>query len=126
MKDWTMMQERYLGETLPIRLGELAANLARIKSFSSNIQNGDAVKSLIEESKFFIEWTAMDVGIDGAAELVEMQVKLAQWQLAWSSIWTNDTQRIKVAEQAKIWSERVLEISGWLSEPSQKHLKMGY
>lgn len=117
MKNWTIMRERYLRETLPNRLGELAANLARIKSFSSNVQNCDAVKSLIEESKFFIEWTAVDVGIDGAAELVELQVQLARWQLAWSSIWTTDTQRIKVTEQAKIWSERVLEMSGLLSEP---------
>jgi hypothetical protein len=34
MKDWTTIRDRYLHDALPIRLGGLAANLARIKSFS--------------------------------------------------------------------------------------------
>lgn len=124
MKDWTSRQKCYLCETVPNRLGELAANLARIKSFSSNDLNQDAVVSLIEESKFLIEWTAMDAGIDRAAELIELQVQLAHWQLKWSRIWANPVQRMQAAAQAKIWSDRVLEMSGLLFEsvvlPSQK------
>ncbi|MBD1838309.1 hypothetical protein [Coleofasciculus sp. FACHB-501] len=117
MKDWTAKRERYLRESLPTRLGELAANLARIQSFSNNDLNRDAVAHLIEESKFFIEWTAIDAGIDIAAELVELQVQLARWQLNWSNIWADDTQRTKIAQQSKVWSDRVLEMSGLLSEP---------
>ncbi|MBD2004509.1 MULTISPECIES: hypothetical protein [Cyanophyceae] len=117
MKDWTTKRERYLRESVPTRLGELAANLARIQSFSNNDLNRDAVAHLIEESKFFIEWTAIDAGIDIAAELVELQVQLARWQLNWSNIWADDVQRTKVAQQAKIWSDRVLEMSGLLSAP---------
>ncbi len=64
MKDWTVKRERYLREDLPHRLGELAANLARIASFCGNDLNNEAVFSLIEESKFFIEWTAIAAGID--------------------------------------------------------------
>lgn len=116
MKDWSTMRERYLREKLPNRLGELAANLARIKSFSSNIQNRDAVESLIEESKFLIEWTAMDAGVDIAAELVELQVQLARWQWRWASIWADASQRTNIAQLALIWSERVLEMSGLLSK----------
>ncbi|MBD1900907.1 hypothetical protein NDI44_04180 [Trichocoleus sp. DQ-A3] len=117
MKDWTTKQERYLRESVPTRLGELAANLARIRSFSNNDLNRDAVAHLIEESKFFIEWTAIDAGIDIAAELVELQVQLARWQLGWANIWADDAQRTKVAQQAKVLSDRVLEMSGLLSEP---------
>ncbi len=117
MKDWTTKRERYLRESVSIRLGELAANLARIQSFSNNDLNRDAVAHLIEESKFFIEWTAIDAGIDQAAELVELQVQLACWQLGWARIWADNSQRTKVAEQAKLWSNRVLEMSALLSEP---------
>jgi hypothetical protein len=117
MKDWTAKRERYLREAVPTRLGELAANLARIRSFSENDLNRDAVAHLIEESKFFIEWTAIDAGIDQAAELVELQVQLARWQLSWSTIWADNSQRTKVSEQAKVWSDRVLEMSGLLLEP---------
>lgn len=115
MKDWTAKQERYLREPVPNRLGELAANLARIASFCDNDLNCDAVANLIEESKFFIEWTAIAVQIDRAAELVELQVQLARWQLGWSSIWVDEAKRKSVAEQAKNWSERILKMSGLLT-----------
>jgi hypothetical protein len=117
MKYWTAKQEPYLRESVATRLGELAANLAQIQSFSNNDLNRDAVAHLIEESKFFIEWTAIDAGINQAAELVELQVQLASWQLSWSKIWADDVQRTKVAQQAKVWSESLLEMSGLLSEP---------
>jgi hypothetical protein len=116
MKDWSVTQKRFLQAEIPFRLGEIAANLARIKSFSNNELNREAVVSLIEESKFFIEWTAIDAGIDKAAELVELQVQLAGWQLNWANIWADDTQRVTVAQEAKVWSDRVLEMSGLLSD----------
>jgi hypothetical protein len=116
MKDWTAKRERYLRKSIPNRLGELAANLSRIASFCTNDLNCDAVASLVEESKFFIEWTAIDTGIDQAAELVELQVQLARWQLSWSSIWVNEAKRKTVVEQAKNWSENILEMSGLLTE----------
>ena len=72
MKDWTTIRDRYLRDTLPIRLGGLAANLARIKSFSHNIANYKVIESLLEESKFFIEWTANATEVNTAAELVEL------------------------------------------------------
>jgi hypothetical protein len=116
MKNWIILQDRYLRETLSSRLGELSENLARISSFSQNDQNCDAVASLIEESKFFIEWTVMDAGIDLAAELVELQVQLARWQLGWQDIWIDQARKLQVSNQAKVWSNRVLEMSGLLSE----------
>lgn len=79
MKDWTLIRERYLRDTLPIRLGGLAANLSRIKSFAAYDAGRDAVESLIDESKFFIEWTAAEADSSVAAELVELQVQLACW-----------------------------------------------
>jgi hypothetical protein len=71
-KNWTAIRERYLRDKLPIRLGGLAANLARIKSFSNHVANRDLVESILEESKFFIEWTANEVEVTIAAELVEL------------------------------------------------------
>jgi hypothetical protein len=114
MRDWTVIRERYLRDDLPIRLGGLAANLARIKSFAGHEANRDVVESLLDESKFFIEWTAADMEVDTAAELIELQIQLAQWQRRWISIWADPAQRIKVAEQSRLWSERVLDMSGLL------------
>ncbi|NEP47249.1 MAG: hypothetical protein F6K35_51930 [Okeania sp. SIO2H7] len=51
-------KERYLQDNLSIRLGNLASNLARIESRCQAGSDRDLVKSLLRESKFFIEWTA--------------------------------------------------------------------
>ncbi|MGH7362640.1 MAG: hypothetical protein ACREJ7_02590 [Candidatus Methylomirabilales bacterium] len=99
-------------ETFPVRLGGLAANLARVKSFSDHPGHGDVVEGLLDESKFFIEWTAPEAGLDVQAELVQLQLQLARWQRAWANIWADPRRRTAVAEQAGAWSERVLEMSG--------------
>jgi hypothetical protein len=114
MKDWTPIRERYLRDSIPVRLGGLAANLRRIKSFAAQETGHDAVVSLIEESKFFIEWTARDTQIDTASQLVELQVQLARWQYTWPRIWPDPERRQQVAEQSLAWSERVLALSGLL------------
>lgn len=114
MKDWTAIRERYLRDKLPVRLGGLAANLARIKSFSDHPDHYKAVESLLDESKFFIEWTAPEAEVNTAAELVELQIQLAQWHRRWADIWADTQQRMNVAEQMQHWSRRVLDMSGLL------------
>jgi len=115
MRDWNALKERYLRDELPIRLGNLASNLARIKSRCQNSANGELVEGLLQESKIFIEWTALDAEVEIAAELVELQVQLACWQYSWARIWDDVEQRMRMAEAAKIWSEKVLNISGLLA-----------
>jgi len=112
--DRAAIRERYLRDNVAVRLGGLAANLLRINSFASRETNSTVVESLLDESKFFIEWTAREVEIERAAELVELQVQLARWQHNWLSIWNDSIQRKRVAEQSHLWSTRVLDMSGLL------------
>lgn len=88
--------------------------MGRVKSFAVHDANREAVASLLEESKFFIEWTAGEADISTAAELVELQVQLSLWQRAWDEIWPDHTQRQHVASVSGQWSQRVLELSGLL------------
>lgn len=115
MRDWNALKSRYLRDELPVRLGNLASNLARIKSRCQHTAHGEIIEDLLQESKLFIEWTAADTEIEIAAELVELQVQLACWQYSWAEIRSNVQQRIKVSEQVKIWSEKVLNMSGLLA-----------
>ena len=98
MRDCAAIRERYLRDPLPIRLAGLAANLSRIKSFAAHEGGREAVGSLLEESKFFIEWTGAEAESENAAELVELQIQLARWQHYWGQIWSNREQRQKVAD----------------------------
>jgi len=95
-------------------LGGLAANLRRIKSFATQEASREAVASLIEESKHFIEWTARDTQVETAAQIVELQIQLARWQLKWPQIWHDSAQRQQIAVQSSAWSDRVLKLSGLL------------
>ncbi len=108
-------KERYLQDSLSIRLGNLASNLARIESRCQAGSDRDLVKILLGESKFFIEWTAPEFEIEIAAELVELQIQLARWQYRLSDIWNDAEQREIVAEKARLWSDKVLKLSGLLS-----------
>lgn len=114
MKDWSAIQERYMQDELPVRLGGLAANLSRIKSFSANEASRETVASLIDESKMFIEWTAAQAEINTAAVMVDVQVQLALWQIRWDRIWSDPAQRKQIAEQSGVWSKQILELSGLL------------
>ncbi|MBI5035274.1 MAG: hypothetical protein HZB51_32505 [Chloroflexi bacterium] len=113
------VQERYMADSLNIRLGGLAADLARIVSFSKNIKAIKSVEGLLNESIYFIEWSAPDLlpeRLEDAAQLVDIQRDLAHWRWIWNEAQNDPAQRAKLAEQAQAWSDQVLEMSGLLNE----------
>lgn len=114
MKDWAIIRKRYLQDELPVRLGGLAANLSRIKSFSANDNSRETVASLIDESKMFIEWTAAQADINTAAIMVDIQVQLSLWQIRWDRIWNDSAERTLIAQKSGMWSKQILELSGLL------------
>ncbi|MBI3611371.1 MAG: hypothetical protein HY204_11830 [Nitrospirae bacterium] len=73
------VRERYMRDGLEIRLGGLAANLARLASFSGRMKHHGSVEYLIEESKWFIEWMISDTPPEMQADLVDLQIQLAVW-----------------------------------------------
>lgn len=95
-----------------MRLGNLAVNLARVSAFLTNPAHHRAVDNLLTESKFFIEWSAAEMEVDIAAELIEMQVEIARWQIRLTSILNDPAQQVRVAEQARQWSNRIIQVSG--------------
>lgn len=97
-------QERYLRDNLQVRSGGLAANLARVESFSDRDEHREVVYELIEESKYFIEWSTPEVSLPFQAELVEYQVALALWQLQWQEIWSNPEKRKMMMREAGEWA----------------------
>ena len=115
MRDFAKTKIRYMRDPLPVRLGGLAANLARIRSNSDHPANRDVVMSIIHESKHFIEWTAAEAEPEIAVELVELQLQLARWQRTWEIIWPDTERRADVARQAKQWSDQVMDWSGLLN-----------
>ncbi|MCL6749748.1 hypothetical protein KBT16_01630 [Nostoc sp. CCCryo 231-06] len=108
-------QVYFQSENTSIRLGHIASNLARIRTFFHSAYK-EAVESVTDETMCFIEWTAAEIEPEYAEELVNIQVQLARWRLTFDSIWSDDSKRRQMSEQCNIWSGRVLDMSGLLSE----------
>lgn len=105
---------RYLRDPLPIRLGGLAASLARIASSARQETGIAAVATMIEECRWFIEWTAAEAEPEIASELVDIQRMLTLWRSAWPEAQHQPKQRIVLKVQTKKWADQVLGYSGLL------------
>ena len=81
MKNLESRRVRYLQDAVPVRLGGLAANLSRIASFSQHAGIRETVSDIMLETRWFIEWTALELEVTKAADLVKLQIQLALWDL---------------------------------------------
>ncbi len=116
MKNLNEKRARYLADSLPKRLGALAADLARVASSARHETRADSAAIMLEESQHFIEWAAAETKPEVAAELVEIQIMLALWRQAWPEAQKNQFQRALLSAQAQKWSDQILDFSGLLNE----------
>jgi hypothetical protein len=110
------LRSRYLRDPIPTRLGGLAANLARVASFSRHDGHRSAVSAAIRESKWFIEWTAAELPIEETVELVRLQSQLARWEVQSKDNWDTEAWREDLMKESRRWSERLIGMSGLLDE----------
>jgi hypothetical protein len=108
------IRQRFMRDDPTVRLGGLAANLARVYSFADHPGHGDAVERIVNESRYFIEWTAPYIELDQQVQLVDLQRRLCDWQISWQHVWSDPRARHSMAAEAKTWSDRLLTMSGLL------------
>ena len=106
-----VVRERFLRDPVQIRLGGLAADLARIASFGEHPANRQAVASLLEEGKYFAEWTAADAPVETQAALADIQLALAVWERHWHRGQPVPMMRAEAARN----SEELLALAGLAS-----------
>jgi hypothetical protein len=104
---------RFQNEDIPHRLGHIASNLARVRSFCNSAYK-KGVEVVIDETEWFIEWIAAEIEPEQAEELVNIQVQLARWQINLDNILLDELRRGEIAKQAETYSQRVLNMSGLL------------
>jgi hypothetical protein len=61
----------------------------------------------------FLELMAIDLDIDSAFELAQMQRQLSRWHLHWAEIWA-DGRFEKIAPLMAVWVEQVRGMAGVL------------
>ena len=106
------LKTQYLHHDTSTQLARLAANLTQIKGLAQAGREEQLAQDLIRESQFFIEWIVssldLETELDLATKLVELQRQLSRWKLHWSTLWSNPSDRLPVAQQAQDWSDRLL------------------
>jgi hypothetical protein len=118
MTTYNIEQAQFQKHDIPTRLKHLAAHLNKIKLVSTETTQPDEAKSLIRESQYFIEWTAPEMEIDIAVELVDLARALSRWKLNWESIWCDSAALTQVAIEAESWSQRVSQMSENFNQPA--------
>jgi hypothetical protein len=90
---------------LSVRLERLAAHFEELAQLLA--RGGDSGNCLkyVQECKFFIEWTGIDLDVDNAYELVQMQRQLVQWQRHWDELFGQPVETAQISQQLRLWSE---------------------
>lgn len=112
MSNLDEIKVRYLKEPFNRRLGHLASDLMRIAGFLDNIKNRKVVVDILEESKFFIEWAAVDAPPHIQEMFSDMQSRLALWHLHLSMMKESSKEMAELKKSTKHWSMQLIQFSG--------------
>jgi hypothetical protein len=72
------------------------------------------VQELLQECRFFSEWTVLDTGFETQAALATLQHDLQNWQNDFQSANGADNWRAEINAACERWANRILELSGLL------------
>jgi 3-hydroxyacyl-CoA dehydrogenase len=112
MNNWTAAEIAFRCDRLSLRMERLAQNFLRMGSMSLDGVDAETVRAIVKESKVFIELTAIDLDIESAFELAQIQRQLSRWDVHWLETWESDTSRIEISTLSQVWANRIREIAG--------------
>jgi hypothetical protein len=115
MRNWNALRERFVRFRFAVQLGNIASGLASLDNYISDPLPQEVITSVLEESKFFVNWALLGADLPQQFELAVLQQRLIQWQLHWAEIGSDPVQRAAVAAEAHQWSDRILAMSGLLN-----------
>jgi hypothetical protein len=113
MNNWNEAELAFRCERLSVRLERLAQNFLQMAKLSQDAVNAGAVLMILQESKSFLELAAIDLDVDSAFELAQMQRQLSRWHLHWSEIWADGTFQ-EIAPIVGTWVQQVRGLAGVL------------
>jgi hypothetical protein len=114
MNNWTAEALAFRFKPLSMRLEQLAQNFLQIADLSQDLTNAEVVLRMIRESKQLLELTAIDLDVDSAFELAQIQRQLSRWHIYWSDAWAQDSGHLEISRLAKAWGYCIREIAGVL------------
>ena len=90
MNNWSASEVAFRCDRLFVRMERLAQNFLRIGALSVDGSDSEAVLALVRESKVFLELIAIDLDVELAFELAQIQRQLSRWHIHWDQTWLLD------------------------------------
>ncbi|WP_026736123.1 hypothetical protein [Fischerella sp. PCC 9605] len=115
MPNWNAIEASFLNQPYPQQLGELAATLARLKSWSQKNASREIVPVLLAESLLYVNLLQKQSHVNNV-ELTQLQELLQGWVNQGDKL----TEVANLASISATWSERVLDMSGLLVAADSK------
>ena len=111
MNNWTVEETAFRCQRLSIRLERLSQNFRQMGSLTVDTKDANTVLEILRESKVFLGLTAIDLDVDSAFELAQIQRQLSRWQLHWLETWVNDSSRLEISTFTQTWANRIQEMA---------------
>ncbi len=115
MIDEVVLQARYLRDTTPRRLGNLASSVKRLGRFISLQEFDRTVYDLAQECRLFAGWAAPEAEYETAVALQDLKNDLTDWQESYAQRKSDESWRADINLACAQWSQRLLELSGLLN-----------
>jgi uncharacterized Rossmann fold enzyme len=114
MKHWSPEDLAFRCQRLSLRLEMLAQTFSQLATLSEEVTAADEALATLRQAKVWLELTAMDLDVDQAFELAQIQRQLSRWHLHWDETWATDSQRQDIARYSRTWAEQLRAIAGVL------------
>jgi hypothetical protein len=111
MNNLSDLEMTFRCDRLSVRMERLVDNFQRMETLSLDGVDAETVLAIVRESKVFLELTALDLDVDRAFELAQIQRQLSRWHIHWIEVWTNDASRLEISTLANIWAQQLREMA---------------
>ena len=112
MKDYASVLDRYRRQPLPMRLGNLASNLARIRTMALDQRTVADGAKVVEESRHFADTLIADTNPFLSEEMANLRDLLDEWLAAWPRLAQPSESLTEITKAAARWSALLIERSG--------------
>jgi hypothetical protein len=111
MNNWTEAEIAFRCQRLSVRMERLAQHLSRLGSLSLAGIDREKLLATLRESKSFLELTAIDLDVNSAFELAQIQRQLSRWHIYWDDAWNGKANRQEISDLCLNWANRIQEMS---------------
>jgi hypothetical protein len=111
MNNLSDLEMAFRCDRLSVRMERLVDNFHRMEVLSLDGVDTETMLTIVRETKVFLELTALDLDVDRAFELAQIQRQLSRWHIHWLEVWTNDASRLEISTLANTWAQQLQEMA---------------